>query len=219
MRRECSKAHLVHVSSLSGQAYACIQPVMRARGEGATVRLPFSRFLSAAGIGFLDHPVPAGESGSPCGGLPAHPADDGPRRGYHVAHDRDTAGKGARSTPGLRCPHGCAELSSRRLPLYSGQSYTLVTHAISEVFCDEASSRVHCHSPVSLSLACSPRMVRGPLGLNPELRTPRLLTTHVRAGTDLRTLARNYTIGRCRRRGQQCSSGPLRLVPSRAGLR
>jgi hypothetical protein len=37
-------------------------------------------------------------------------------------------------------------------------------------------------------------MVREPLGLNPELRTPQLLATHVRAGTGLRTLARNYTI-------------------------
>src|SRR5674476_353108 len=36
-------------------------------------------------------------------------------------------------------------------------------------------------------------MEQGPLGLNPELRTPPLPATHVRAGTDHRVLARNYT--------------------------
>src|SRR5665647_2639320 len=36
-------------------------------------------------------------------------------------------------------------------------------------------------------------MKRQPLGLNPELRTPPLSATHVRAGTGHRVLARNYT--------------------------
>jgi hypothetical protein len=36
-------------------------------------------------------------------------------------------------------------------------------------------------------------MEQGPLGLNPELRTPPLPATHVRAGTGHRVLARNYT--------------------------
>src|SRR5664279_4188172 len=36
-------------------------------------------------------------------------------------------------------------------------------------------------------------MEQGPLGLNPELRTPPLPATHVRVGTDHRVLARNYT--------------------------
>src|ERR1035437_5603527 len=36
-------------------------------------------------------------------------------------------------------------------------------------------------------------MEQGPSGLNPELRTPPLPATHVRAGTGHRVLARNYT--------------------------
>src|SRR5664280_2439655 len=36
-------------------------------------------------------------------------------------------------------------------------------------------------------------MEQGPLGLNPELRTPPLPATHVRAGTGHRVRARNYT--------------------------
>src|SRR5665811_300405 len=36
-------------------------------------------------------------------------------------------------------------------------------------------------------------MEQGPLSLNPELRTPPLPATHVRAGTGHRVLTRNYT--------------------------
>ena len=36
-------------------------------------------------------------------------------------------------------------------------------------------------------------MERALLGVNPELRTPRLLAAHVRAGTDRWALARSYT--------------------------
>lgn len=42
----------------------------------------------------------------------------------------------------------------------------------------------HIH-PFDLSLTCSTRMERAPLGVNPKLRTPRLPVTHVGAGTDL----------------------------------
>jgi hypothetical protein len=52
----------------------------------------------------------------------------------------------------------------------------------------------HVH-PSGLLLTCSPRVERGPSGLNPELRTPPLPATHVRPGTDPRTLIRNYTFG------------------------
>jgi hypothetical protein len=50
--------------------------------------------------------------------------------------------------------------------------------------------------PSGLSLACSPRMERVPLGMNPELQTPRLLATPVRAGTGTRTLARDHILNR-----------------------
>jgi hypothetical protein len=48
---------------------------------------------------------------------------------------------------------------------------------------DEASSRIHLHSPVRSSPACNPRMGRGPLGLGLRLRTPRLPATHAEVGT------------------------------------
>jgi hypothetical protein len=44
----------------------------------------------------------------------------------------------------------------------------------------------HVH-PSGLLLTCSPRVERGPSGLNPELRTPPLPATHVRAETGLNT--------------------------------
>ena len=60
---------------------------------------------------------------------------------------------------------------------------------------DEASQGfTHVH-PSGLPLTCSPRMEREPLGLNPELRTPPLPATHVRAGTGHRTLTRDYAYG------------------------
>lgn len=66
-------AHQIHVSSLSGQASACIRPVMREPlAMVPVIQFPFSCFLSAAGIGFLDLPVPAEELGFPCGRLTRH---------------------------------------------------------------------------------------------------------------------------------------------------
>ena len=44
----------------------------------------------------------------------------------------------------------------------------------------------HAH-PSGLPLTCDPRTGRGPLGLNPELRTSPLPATHVRAGTSSNT--------------------------------
>src|SRR5664280_563918 len=58
---------------------------------------------------------------------------------------------------------------------------------------DETSSGVQLRSPIGLLLTCGPWMEQGPLGLNPELRTPPLPATHVRAGTGHRAQARNYT--------------------------
>ena len=45
-------------------------------------------------------------------------------------------------------------------------------------------------TPAGLPLACNPRMEQGPLGIFPELRTPPLPATHVKAGTGVRALAR-----------------------------
>jgi len=62
--------------------------------EGATSQTTVSCCLSAAGISFLDHPVPAQEIGLPHGQPTGHNSPE-PERGYHVPHARDPAGEGA----------------------------------------------------------------------------------------------------------------------------
>ena len=63
-----SQTHLAHVSTLSGRAIARIRPVIRkAAGGGAEPRPTVSCCLSAAGVRFLGHPVPAGELRLPHG--------------------------------------------------------------------------------------------------------------------------------------------------------
>jgi hypothetical protein len=63
------------------------------------VEIPAARFPLAfrpTGLRFLDHPVPAGDLGLPCGRLTE---TTGPRQGFHVPHSEDAAGVGAPSTP------------------------------------------------------------------------------------------------------------------------
>jgi hypothetical protein len=104
-----------------------------------------------AGVGFLGHPVPAGEFGSPCGRLTGHAAVPGPRRGFHVPHAQDATGEGAPSAPERRCPTAGSMPTSRRLPLPSGQSYTPALQPTHGAHLDEASSGVHSRSPVRSS--------------------------------------------------------------------
>ena len=67
-----------------------------------------SRRLSATGIRFSGHPVPAREFRLPHG-RPTRTRMPGPGRGFHVPHQRDTTGLGALSTPGtaVLTPAGC----------------------------------------------------------------------------------------------------------------
>jgi hypothetical protein len=64
-----AQAHLTHVSTLSGPGRARIRPVMRGGQRRCWSSAPVSRCLSATGVGFLGHPVPAGELGLPHGRL------------------------------------------------------------------------------------------------------------------------------------------------------
>ena len=85
------------------------------------------------------------------------------------------------------------QIPDRRLPLPNGQPLHPARNIPScGARINEASTEVHAIHPSGLPLACDPRMERGPLGLYPELRTPPLPATHVRAGTGHRALARNY---------------------------
>ncbi len=69
---------------------SCPQPI----AEGGMTLSTVSCRLSAAGIGFLGHPVPAREIGVP-EGQPTGRHSPEPERGYQVPHSRDPAGKGA----------------------------------------------------------------------------------------------------------------------------
>lgn len=71
-------AHLVHVSSLSGQTKPVSgQLYETATGESGLV-VPISCCCSATGIRFLDHPLSAEELSRPCGWLTGqHPDLDG----------------------------------------------------------------------------------------------------------------------------------------------
>jgi hypothetical protein len=75
-------------------------------------------------------------------------------------------------------------LFNRHLPLPSGQSLhpadTSHRRDPNVTRHPQGFTRVH---PSGLPLACDPRMGRGSLGFFPELRTPPLPATHVRAGT------------------------------------
>ena len=109
----------------------------------------------------------------------------GPRRGFHVPHERDTTGVGAPYTPGTAVSSRLTgSLFNRRLPLPSGQSLhpagTSHRRGSNVTRHHRGFTRVH---PSGLPLACDPRMERESLGFFPELRTPPLPATHVRAGT------------------------------------
>jgi hypothetical protein len=64
-----SQAHLTHVSAFAGPGRARIRSVMRGDQRRCWPSAPVSRCLSATGVGFLGHPVPAGELGLPHGRL------------------------------------------------------------------------------------------------------------------------------------------------------
>ncbi len=82
-------------------------------------------------------------------------------------------GSGAHPT-GTNSPVGACRSST-------ASPCTPLERPISKVRIHETSTEVHAIHPSGLALTCSPRMERGPSGLNPELRTPPLPATHVRA--------------------------------------
>ena len=152
--------------------------------EGPATHVPVSCCLSAAGIRFLGHPVPAGEFGLPHGRLTGQRSARTPTglpRSTRARYDRG----GCPLYPGDGGVHpGRRTSTDRRLPLPNGQSLhpaaTSHRRGSASRGIIERFTRVH---PSGLPLACGPRMERGPLGFSPELRTPPLPATHVRAGT------------------------------------
>jgi len=152
-----------------------------AAAEGAAIMPRFPVAFRRTGIGFLDRPAPAGEWGLPHGRL-AGPLP-GPRRGCHVPHGRDPAGVGAPCTPGRRCSHGWLLVTSRRLPLPSGQPCPQPCIPSPGVSISGHHRKFARARPSGLPLACGPRMERALLGVFPDAPHP-AVTGNARQGGD-----------------------------------
>lgn len=147
---------------------------------------PSSRCLSAAGVRFLGHPVPARGLGLPRSRLTAQSPERTPSgfpRSTQLRYDR--GGRPLYPGDGGVLPVG-GSLSDRHPPLLSGQP---LHSAEDSVWRSPNVTRHHqgftCVHPSGLPLACGPRTDREPLGVFFELRTPPLPVTHVEAGTGL----------------------------------
>ena len=117
-------ARLTRVSALSGPGTRPgIRPVIRdGRQREPANRVPVSCCLSAAGIRFPGHPVPARELGLPHGRLTGRALRQDPDGVSTTSALRDTTGVGAASTPGRAVLSRPDAVPGRRLPLPSGQS-------------------------------------------------------------------------------------------------
>lgn len=181
-----SQAHQIHVSTLSGRG-ASPYPTSYAEPTDGVVgdAGPVSCFLSAVGVSLLDPPAPAEGLVLPCGRITRRIARLD-LIGVVVFRMSEMRPGWVSSEPrGRRCAPEWRALSIRRLPLSCGQSYHPLVLPINGSLLDEASSRIHLHSPVRSSPACNPWMEQEPLGLDLRLRTPWLPATHAEAGTDL----------------------------------
>jgi hypothetical protein len=153
----------------------------------------FPGAFQRSGLGFLGHPVPAEEFRLPHGRPTEHSCEFGPRRGFHVPLARDASGLGAPFAPGRWCSPGRSLLSGRHLPILTA-SPAPQRILPSPGFDITRHHRGFTHvRPSGLPLTCNLRMERRSSDLNPELRTPPLPATHVKAGTSHRALARDYT--------------------------
>jgi hypothetical protein len=104
----------------------------------------------------------------------APPAGGADPRGVSMFRTRETRlGPGALFTPGTAVPSRPANLPGRRTPPSSGRSlFTPVQHSAPGCNRDEASTRVHWHSPLpAFPSPVIPGVGTGTLGLFPELRT------------------------------------------------
>ena len=138
--------------------------------------------LSATGIGFLGHPVPAAGVRSSSrsthrniartwAGFPRSTCARPDRGGCRLYPE----GGGVHATKQMPLVAACrfpaaSPCTPAPLPIYPGLTLTRRHRQFT-----------HVHPP-GLPLTHSPRMDQGPLRLSPELRTPPLPATHVRGG-------------------------------------
>jgi hypothetical protein len=189
-----STAHPAHVGTLPGPGMSSrIRPVMRDPALEGPVLVPVSCRLSAAGIGLLGRPVPATTSVVLAGDLPTAPTGrwtvSGLPRSTCARYDRGRAPPWSRDggahpagpySPAVTCRFSSASPEPQQHMPSTGLDITRHHRGFTHV------------RPSGLPLTCDPRMAREPLDLNPELRTPPLPATHVRAGTGIRALTWDY---------------------------
>jgi hypothetical protein len=177
-------------------------------GGDASTRSRFPAAISAAGLRFLGHPVPAGEFCFPHG-LPTGGPAAGPQRGFRVAHEQDATGQGAPFTPGtvvrtraaiilrpapaaLRRPVPTARWNIPPAGVTFTRRHQGFTHVrpspITAGYRHRARKRRRF--PPVFSSPAAPGWDRGRFGFFPRLRTPRLPAAHARAETGQRALAR-----------------------------
>jgi hypothetical protein len=188
-----------HLSSWSPGVHLTASALFRARPRWVGIRpvihddqledwpgcrgfpLPFGHRHS-----LLGHPVPAPPSAFLTVGLPNPEQGLGAGRGCHVPHTRDATGMGALCTPGTTVltpsrsdsPAGVCRLLKRPVPVSRHQQ------PITREFASRGINKGSRNSPARSSPRLwPPGWKRAALGLYPELRTQRLLATHVEVGT------------------------------------
>jgi len=186
--RFASKAHLPTSAPFRARAMARYPAGYAGRpAEGWTV-VPVSRRLTAHRHWLPGHPVPARDLGLrhlrlTGQRLTALPDPDGvstfrmreQRPGWAPPRPPRPA---VLTRPTKICPAAACRSSTAR-------PCTLVLIPSPRALGNEASAGVHSRSPVRPSPRLRSRMERARFGFSPELRTPQLPATHVRAGTGL----------------------------------
>jgi hypothetical protein len=168
---------------------------MRGDRRRAECVAPSSRCLTAAGVRFLGHPVPARGLGLPRSRLTAQSPERTPSgfpRSTQLRYDRD--GRPLYPGDGGVLPVG-GSLSDRHPPLLSGQSlHSAEDFRLAEPKRDEASPRVHSRSPVRSSPCLWPPDGSGTLGRLLRAPHPTVASDARRSGDGPWTLARIYTV-------------------------
>jgi hypothetical protein len=155
-RRSDRGAHLTRVSTLSGPGTSPVSGQLAGTASGrASHPVPVSCCLSAAGVRFSGHPVPARELGLPHGRLTGR-TTPGPGRGFHVPHLRDTTGVVPSLPRGRRCSPGRMPYPAVACRFPAASPCTPHLHPTGEAPFYEASTRVHAIHPSGLPLTCGP---------------------------------------------------------------
>ena len=186
---EAARAHPVHVSALSGPGTQgpVSGQLCETSGGGAAVRSRFPAAFRPPALASWAVLFPPRELGLPHGRLTEPTPAPDPDGVSTFRMQRDTTGMGALYPRGGGVPAAgqMPPTAACRFPAASPAPRCHIPPA-ELTLTRRRQGFTHVH-PSGLPLTCSPRMERGPLGLNPELRTPPLPATHVRAGTGSNT--------------------------------